>query len=173
VIPIMTHEVRHRDEIRARRRWLTFIVGIFVAQAALWAYAITLVASDASHAVVSEYDQRALDWDRHMQRRQRSAALGWSASIAIEPGPGEDRVIVVGLADARARPIPDAEVEVALFHQARASERITLLLRPDGHGRYHGVAPMTHDGHWRFELLARRGEDELVLQRVQQLELGE
>jgi nitrogen fixation protein FixH len=170
-----TRQIRQSTETWARRRWLAFIVGIFIFQAALWVFAISLVASDASHAVVSDYDQRALDWDRHLHRRQRSAALGWSASIAVEPGPvtGEDRLIVIGLEDASALPVDDARVELTLFHQARASERRTITLQPIGLGRYEGLAPMNQGGKWRFELLARRGEDELVVERVQALHLEE
>jgi nitrogen fixation protein FixH len=166
---------RENAEKWARRRWLTFIVGLFVCQAGLWAFAITVVAGDTSHAIVSDYDQRALDWDRHMQRRQRSAALGWGASIVVEPAvlDGGQRMVVVELTDARGRPIDDAEVELTLFHQARASQRSSVVLRSDGTGRYRGVASIDRDGKWRFELLARSGADELVLERTQRIALQE
>ena len=160
-------------ETRARRRWMAFVVGIFVSQAALWAFAITLVASDESHAIVSDYDERALEWDDHVRRRKDSAALGWSAVVELEPTSDETPLLVVELADAHAQPIADAEVEVTLFHQARAAERTRLSLLPDGAGRYASLAPMTRSGKWRLELQARRGNDELVVERMHVIELPE
>jgi nitrogen fixation protein FixH len=167
----MTAPTRDRTETRARRRWTTFVVGIFVSQAALWIFAITLVASDTSHAIVSNYDERALKWDDHVDKQRHSMALGWSASVALEGGAAENgRVLVVTLTDADARPISDADVEVTLFHQARAAERTRLLLRPDGHGSYAAVASMTRPGKWRLELRARRGMDELILDETHAIE---
>lgn len=171
----MSEKQRQASETRARQRWMAFVVGIFVSQGALWVFAISMVANDSSHAIVSDYDQRALDWDDHVRRQRESASLGWSASIDLEsPSAHRDgRVLVVKLADAQAQPIADADVEVTLFHQARAAERTTLALQPDGLGRYEGVAPMNRRGKWRLELLARRGGDELVLERMHSLETEE
>jgi nitrogen fixation protein FixH len=167
----MANEASKNAETRARRRWVAFVVGIFASQAALWVFAIALVASDSSHAIVSDYDRRALDWDENVRRRQSSAALGWSAEISVETRLGHDgHVLAVKLADAQALPISDAEVEVTVFHQAKAAERTTLRLHADGRGGYEAVAPMTRSGKWRLELLARHAGHELVLDRMHAVE---
>jgi hypothetical protein len=68
------------NEPSARRRWVAVIVGFFAAQAALWTWAIVTVSSDPSHAIVANYDARALDWDA----RRASAALGWNATVEVD-----------------------------------------------------------------------------------------
>lgn len=160
--------IQPRAEVRARRRWLAFIVGIFVFQGVLWSGAIWLVSNDPSHAVVVDYDQRALAWDEHMQRVRQSSRLGWSAAFDVEGGQ-----IRVRLVDAQQNPVDDAEVRLTLFHQARAAERTTLTLFADGEGNYTAAAPVRHAGKWRFELFARRGGDEFVLDHTQTLEAGD
>lgn len=166
---------RNTVETWARRRWMGFVVGVFVAQATLWGVALWLVGSDESHAIVSDYDQRALDWDAHVQARARSAALGWTASVTVDPRASdqEGRVLSVELDDRDGRPISDAVVEASIFHQARATERTTIALEPRGPGGYAGLAPMTRAGKWRVELSARRGGDELLLERTVALEVDE
>lgn len=161
----LTHPSRPSGsaEAWARRRWLTFILAIFVAQAALWVVALWLVSDDPSHAIVSDYDERALRWDEHLRKRQASAALGWSADLAVDADAGTERPLLVTLTDAEGQPISDAEVELTLFHQARAAERTTVSAASVGEGRYVATVPMARPGKWRIELVARRGEAELVL----------
>ena len=139
-------------ETSARRRFTALIVGFFAAQAVLWIYAITLVSLDASHAVVADYDAKALDWDAQRARQASSDALGWSAAVELDPATG----VHLTLRDADGQPLDGASVRITLFHHARASQRTSLALSAVGTGRYAAPADVARKGTWTVVVDAQR-----------------
>lgn len=160
-------------ETRSRRRWLGVVTTFFILQAMLWAAALTLVSDDPSHAVVSSYGSRALDWDTQRQEEARSAALGWEVKIRVDALPSHQRrgMVHVELEDPRTGPVDADRVALTMFHHASAAHRQELALQAESAGRYQGVAQVDRAGRWRFELRATRGDDEFVLARSQMVEL--
>lgn len=161
-------------EARARRRWVALILGLFVAQIGLWIGAIAFVSGDRSHAVVDDYDRAAVDWDERRRLEQASAATGWHAAVAIDPDPqsGDRRRVSVRLSDTAGHDVAGAEVEVVLFHQARASEAQSVALAPGPSGAYEGLARITRPGKWKVRVQATRAADRFTSTHVHELHLG-
>ncbi len=149
-----------RTEERTRRCWTGFIVAFFAAQVVLWACALSLVSGDVSHAVVADYDARALGWDAQQAGRARSAALGWGVQIHVEPGtPHDEPMVRLVLRDRDANAVAADDVELTVFHHAAAADRRSVDLVASGPGVYRGPAALSRAGKWRFEVRARRGDD--------------
>ena len=147
-------------ERTTRRRWLGIIVGFFALQAALWSYTLVRVHDDPSHAVVEDYDQRAIDWDAHRAQLAASARLGWAAAVDLTPqGPAGEGVVRVTLTDATHHPIVAEDVAATVFHQAAAAQRTEVALQPLGPGVYAAAMPIDRPGKWRVHIEARRGDD--------------
>jgi nitrogen fixation protein FixH len=161
-------------EARARRRWVALILGLFMAQIGLWIGAIAFVSGDRSHAVVDDYDRAAVDWDERRRLEQASAATGWHAAVAIDSGPqdGDRRRVSVRLSDTAGHDVAGAEVEVVLFHQARASEAQSVALAPGASGAYEGLARIARPGKWKVRVQATRAADRFTSTYVHELRLG-
>lgn len=147
-------------------RWVAFIGLLFVAQVGLWIGAAVYVAGDESHAVVDDYDARALSWDERRERQRRSDATGWHADVAVLPGASPE--LVVYLRDREGLPVVGASVRATVFHNARAAQASDVALVPSADGTYRALAPMARPGHWTVAIVSERGEQLLdVSTRVQ------
>ena len=154
-----------KEETRARRFWTVLILSFFVGQAALWTFAITTVSGDTSHAIVPDYDAKALDWDRERERREASAALQWRATVELD----RDGAVQLRLVDSQDRAVEGADVRVTLFHNAEAARRQQVPLQAVGDGVYAGAGRLHRDGKWTVAIEATRGEDAYTKSLVTQL----
>jgi nitrogen fixation protein FixH len=143
------------DETRARRRWIGLILAFFAGQVVLWTFAITTVSSDPSHAVVPDYDAKALDWDQERERRDASAALRWTATVELDDG----GAVKLTLLDAHDHAVDGAHVHLTLFHNAEAAHRQRVSLHAMGDGTYAGAARLHRKGKWTVAVEATRGQD--------------
>ncbi|MEM6995681.1 MAG: FixH family protein [Myxococcota bacterium] len=147
-------------ERRSRRRWTLFIVSFFGLQAVLWAFALSFVHNDASHAVVEDYDHRALHWDEQRAAMQASAALGWQASVDVKRGVAEaPGSIRVALTDGEDQAVQADRVVATLFHQAKAADKQRIELTSAEPGLYVAPASIERPGKWRVHIEARAGSD--------------
>lgn len=132
-------------ERSARHHWIAIIVAFFLAQAVLWTFAIVTVASDPSHAVVANYDARALDWDAQRARAQ----IGWQATVEL------DRThALVRIVDADGAPVQAEHIELAIFHKAEAAHRQSLALHTIAPGVWEASVELRRPGLWQLELTA-------------------
>ncbi len=150
----MTSTTLLARERTVMHRWVLFIGLLFVAQVGLWIGAAIYVSRDASHAVVDDYDARALTWDERRARQRRSDATGWQAHATVE---GADLVVTVR--DAEDTAVVGAILQATVFHHARAAESTKLELVPAGHGTYRAAAPMSRPGKWTVVLVGERGDE--------------
>jgi nitrogen fixation protein FixH len=154
-----------KRELTAQLAWTAFILLFFVVQAILWTVAISVTSQDASHAVVTDYDQQALHWDAVKQRRTASQALGWSATASF--GDTADvrgiREVTIKLIDDQNKPIKHAEVDVRVFHRGHAANVQTLKLTHVADGCYRAKIPVRHDGWWVFDGVAKVGDKEYLI----------
>lgn len=158
---MMSTRSNAQNEDFARWIWTLVIVGFFALQATLWFVAITLTARDPSFAVAPRYEQESESWDSLAARRQASQSLGWTLEFglgAARPDGTADLQIV--LLDRAGQGIDDAEIELAMFHCARAAERQQPVVRALGAGRYGADLQMARDGVWKLNGVVRRGAEE-------------
>jgi nitrogen fixation protein FixH len=146
------------NERRARRFWLGFIAAFFASQAVLWTWAIFTVSADTSHAIVRDYDARALDWDAQRARMDASAALGWHAAIEL------DRTqLTVRITDRDHRPLAGATPSVTMFHKAEAARRQEPALHEIEPGVWRASVDLRRAGWWFVELETTRGPDRFAI----------
>ena len=142
------------NERRARRFWVGFIAAFFASQAVLWTWAIFTVSADPSHAIVRDYDARALDWDAQRARMEASTALGWSAAIELDRS-----LLTVRVTDRDGRPLTGATPRVSIFHKAEAARRHEPSLHEVEPGVWRATVDLRRSGWWIVELEATRGAD--------------
>lgn len=170
----MSEEQRPQPHAMPRGGWRTYlmpglVIGFLGGHTLFIVIAISLATGDRSFAVVPDYYQKAVDWDDHKARLAASDALGWEAAIepAHEVSLHGERALVVTIHDAQGRLVEGAEVEVTMYHRARAGDPLTISLAPDTPGRYTATAKMRDEGFWDFTLTARRGDQAFLVQRQQ------
>ena len=154
----MIPQIERVRERRAMRRWMVFIGAFFAFEFVLWGTAIYVVHDDPSHAVVEDYDKKALAWDEHRIAQAASDALGWSARVALAPAGG----LRVALADRDGAPVAGARVTAEVFHRARAGRAVKLDLAETEPGTYAGAVAVDRPGRWVVRLVAERGGDRFL-----------
>ncbi len=156
----MTGEMAARER-RAQWLWTGGIIGFFAIQAVLWAIAITMTSNDPSHAVIEDYDTRAIGWDSYHAEIVASQKLGWVAAISLRPVENRagEVTVQIDVRDATGAPVDDATVAVDMFHCGRAAEKFSVALSGQGAGGYVGSVRLAHPGKWQFDVRADRGED--------------
>ena len=143
-----------RAEKRARRFWVSLVVGLLGLQLVIGACAITLATSSKGPVVLPDYHQAALDWDESKQRLAVFRELGWK--ISIEPSTVVDdsgnRAVQVIVSDKAGRGIDGLELSGEAYHHAHGSDVVSFQLESIGEGKYQSIEPMSLAGLWRFEL---------------------
>jgi len=150
-----------QKEKTAQFLWTGFILMFFLIQAIVWIVAISLTANDKSHAVVPNYDERALNWNEEVALRAASKNLGWQSQLSIDDS-GDilgQRVITMKLRDRNDKPVDGATVNLRAFHRARAAVPQFLEFSPTGEGTYTSTLRVDKSGHWQFEGQAVAGAD--------------
>lgn len=160
-----------QKEQTAQFLWTAFILSFFVLQAILWTVAITLTAGDKSHAVVANYDERALNWDAEIVQRNASAQLGWRANLSVDLAADirKFHVLTLTIQDSGECPVAGAVIELVAFHRARAGEPQQVKLVEAGDGVYSGKIQINKSGRWQFEGKATRGDDVFLINDQQML----
>ncbi|MEN1679664.1 MAG: FixH family protein [Planctomycetota bacterium] len=115
--------------------------------------------------------ERGMDWDELAALRRHSEMLGWS--LAMTPLPqtelNGDRSVRFELTDRSGAPIPQALVELRLYHHARPQETITEQLTTGADGAVTVVLPMRRTGQWRLDAEVRHGDEVCLIERDQWL----
>lgn len=162
------------DDAAARERvakwkWGAIIIGFLAVQILMSGIAIFLATSDPTHAVIPNYHQQSLEYDKVLAARQTSHQLGWTWTIT--PGEKLDitgkRALMVQVLDARSKPVTEATISLQLRHHARGNELQKLQLMPDpkSPGVYRGEAVMNRVGLWQIDINADRNEEHFVDRR--------
>lgn len=161
-----------RNEDLARWIWTLVIVGFFAIQAVIWFVAITLTMSDPSFAVAPGYEQTAERWDALVAERESSRALGWTIELfAVAPETGGMPELRLRLVDRNGQPINDAQIELSLFHCARAAEVQEPEVRFLKSGLYAADAKLARSGFWKIRGTARRGDERFSFDQKQRVDV--
>lgn len=150
-----------RAERHACLQWSAFIVLLLGGSVGMWIYAAFLAISDPSMAVVPDYHEKALQWDKHLEVARVSKAVGWT--IAVVPNAAADasgqRELTFFVRDRDARPVTGARGHVRMYHHARGKEVHTLELTEKEPGSYTIQTPMPRTGTWQLEVTLDRDAD--------------
>ncbi len=169
---IADQALQEREAV-AQLAWTTGIIAFFGLQAILWSVAIFLTSNDPSHAIVDDYDKKAMNWDAQREAEEASRNLGWTCEISpsIRLKNDRQRSVEICLRDRESKPIPSANVSVRAFHKARAAHPVDQQLTETGPGVYSAVLEMPKEGLWQFEVSADLGGDHY--QCLQVLQVGD
>lgn len=173
---------RNRGAIPASILWPGMVCSIIGLSLTISMSTLRFATGDPSVAAEESYYEKAMRWDEFAELRDRSAALGWSASVQIqklstsEPvragvetesstavlgdvKPIPQREIRITLVDAGGAPLHGATVKAFCFHHARRAETFTVELGESKPGVYTGGAAMPREGLYEVRIDATRGDD--------------
>ena len=161
----MTSQALQQKEQTAQFIWTVFILMFFVIQAVIWTVAITITASDTSHAVVAGYDEEALHWDDVRRERTASAALGWTSELKVSSSADlrDFRIVTVQLADRHKQPVENAILELDVFHRGRAANVQTISFNEMGPGVYSAKIRIDRTGFWQFSGFAKQDTNQFII----------
>ena len=141
-------------ERRARRFWVSVIVGFLSLQVVIGIVSIVLSISDPTLAVIPNYHQAALDWDVTHRARQLADQLGWQVDYNIVPSEHAGRrSLLVTILDRAGKPLPGLNVSAKLYRHARGSVVDKFKLTTVADGNYQGDTKLTDVGLWQIELV--------------------
>lgn len=140
--------------------WIGIVVALLLFSVGTQVTLMVAAVHDPSFAVEPDYEERARNWDAVQAQRARNEALGWTVDLSTAPGERPRTVDVELLVfGAYGKPLREARVRVATFHNARAAHVIEADLPGNGEGVYRATLPMTMSGVWEFRVEVLDGED--------------
>lgn len=149
----------HPDELkvlerRARRFWVSVIVGFLGLQVLIGVASIVLALSDPTVAVIPNYHQSALDWDVTHRSRQLAGQLGWAIDYNVVPSEqAGQRSLLVTILDRDRRPVGGLNVSAKLYRHARGGEVDKFKLKAIAEGNYQADTKLSEPGLWQVELM--------------------
>jgi nitrogen fixation protein FixH len=141
-------------ERRARRFWVSVIVGFLGLQVLIGVASVVLALNDPSVAIIPNYHQSALDWDVTHRARQLADQLGWQIDYNVVPAeqPGQ-RSLLVTILDRDSQPVRDLNVSAKLYRHARGGNIDKFRLKAVADGNYQADTKLTEKGLWQIELV--------------------
>jgi nitrogen fixation protein FixH len=145
-------------------KWPLIVVGLLLGHISIMITAVVLATSDKSFAVLPDYYQKAVNWDRSQADLRASEKLGWQVMLVPSPDvdPTGRRTLTLTLADSDGRPIGNADVEVSAYHQARPNEVIQATFHTDASGQASQVVTMRREGFYQIGITALAGTQRYV-----------
>jgi nitrogen fixation protein FixH len=154
----MTPQELIADQKAGRRAawfWGSFVVGFLGLQVIIGIVAFFLATGDPSVAVVPNYYQKALDFDKQQAIELASSKLSWDAKVEISEIKTVEgyRDVDVRLLDRDGQPVKNLDGNLKLYHHARAADVQAVELEAVGDGNYRGRAKMPREGLWQIEMI--------------------
>lgn len=150
----MNSEEMQQLERRARRFWVSVIVGFLGLQVLIGVASVILALNDPSVAVVPNYHQSALDWDVTHRSRQLTDRLGWNIDYNVVPSEqAGHRSLIVTILDRDGRPLKDVNVSAKLYTHARGGNIDKIKLHAVADGNFQADTKLTEKGLWQIELV--------------------
>ena len=151
--------------------WPTIIIGVLSLHALALVVFVFIATRDPSFAVEPNHYQKALAWDGSAARLRASQQLGWTVSIQTDEAADElgRRRLTCRIRDKDGIAVVGANVQLIMFHHARAADRLQVSLSPEKDGSYATLVPMKRKGLWECRVTARRGDalfNAVVMQEV-------
>jgi nitrogen fixation protein FixH len=148
-------------ETRSRVFWVGMILALLGGQVLMLLLMVYVATSDQSFAIEPDYYQKSLRWDEHMAQVKANERLGWNLRVEV----GEtasvlgERTVVARLTGNDGTPLDGAQIDLVAFAHARASDRVSVTLLPQGDGAYENGLRFRRAGLWEFRAVVQRGPD--------------
>jgi len=156
-----------------KRAWLwpAIIIGGLTIHSVALVMVVLIATRDPSFAVEPNHYQKALGWDGSAARLRASQQLGWTVSLTVDPNPDVKgrRRLVCHVADKDGLAVVGANVQLLMFHHARAADRVQVSLSPEQDGNYAALVAMKRPGLWEYRVAIRRGDtlfNSVILQEI-------
>jgi len=151
--------------------WPAIIIGVLSVHVIGLVLVVLIATRDPSFAVEPNSYQKALGWDASAARLRASQQLGWTATLQVDQNADilGRRRLVCRIVDKDGVTVVGANVQLLMFHHARAASRVEVNLNPEQDGTYSAFLPMKRAGLWECRIAARRGDalyDAVVMQEV-------
>jgi nitrogen fixation protein FixH len=144
--------------------WPVFIIGLLGTHVLMAVLMVYVATRDRSFAVEPDYYQKALHWDKTAEQQRENTRLGWTVMIEIGDPSGVlgERLLTCKVTDKAGTPLAGAVVDLVAFAHARANERASVVLLPQGNGTYQAPIRLARKGLWEFRLVISRGQETLT-----------
>ena len=158
------------NERRAKRFWITFVIGLMGLQTAIGATAITLSVNSPSSAVVPNYYSEAMKWDQSKAKYLQFSSNQWDLDLVAEPVTQAGiRLISIKLVDEQGLGVSGLDIHCRTFHHANGRHPITFSFTEEAPGRYVAAGPLVRPGLWEFEL-SIHGDNESAYRQTLELQ---
>lgn len=141
-------------ERKARRFWVSLVVGMLSLQIIGGAITVYLAVGDPAAAIVPDYHRLAVNWDTTRRARQLTEKLGLQIETTASPIEGDPlhRLVRVKILNAEGQIADNLNVVAKVFHHARGTDVHTLRLSPLPSGEYGCVTELVQPGVWQVDL---------------------
>jgi nitrogen fixation protein FixH len=135
-------------------RWPIIVIALLAIHFTLMLTAAAIATRDRSFAVLPNYYENAINWDKSRAQQRASDQLGWK--LSIEPSttinPLGERAVKFVLSDASGKPIENAQLSMTYYHHAHAAEPKDVKLSESSAGEFVAKLPMRYAGIWQFDV---------------------
>ncbi len=143
-----------RLERRARRFWVSLIVGLLGLQVFIGIGSIFLSIGDPTVAFVPNYHQKALDWDATHRARQLTTTLGWHIAPMIGQWSSDShkRLVRIAVCDRADNAVTGLNLSAKVYHHARGATIHDLQFTETDAGYYEATTTLAESGLWEMQL---------------------
>lgn len=136
--------------------WPLIVVGLLLGHVSIMVTAVILATRDKSFAVLPNYYEKAVNWDKNQAELRASEKLGWQVTLVPSPDvdPTGHRTLLFTLTDAAGQPIAGADVELTWYHHARPAELLKATVHTDVSGRASDSVLMRSEGFYQITVTA-------------------
>lgn len=142
--------------------WPLIIVGFLATNVAIVTFTIIAATGDPVGKIEDEYDAKGHAWQQVKDERAKADELGWQLDCKAHGNRDKTAGVKVLLYGRDGRPLPDATVRVAAFHDARPDDIAHVTLADMGLGEHAGAVPMNREGRWTFKIEANRAGERIA-----------
>jgi hypothetical protein len=142
--------------------WPFIIVGFLATNVAIVTFTIIAATGDPVAKIEDEYDAKGHAWQQVKDERAKADELGWQVDCKAHGNRDKTADVKVLLYGRDGKPLRDATVRVAAFHDARPDDVAHATLADMGLGEHAGAVPMNREGRWTIQVEAARAGDRVA-----------
>jgi hypothetical protein len=142
--------------------WPFIVVGFLATNVAIVTFTIVAATGDPSAKIEEQYDARGHNWQEVKDERAKAEELGWQIDCKVHGRGDQTAEVKVLLYGPDGRPLKDAVVRIAAFHDARPDQVARAVLSDAGLGEHIGAVTAEREGCWTITVDASRAGDKAV-----------